>query len=647
MKGFSLFLAALYMNALLVDGRLAKSGSNKNDRSIHAPYDAFCLVNDDFAKGTLIINTPGTYKLCEDIVFDPIQNIELPIMEMYLPDFKVYDRNAYGLGFFAAIAISASNVEIYLNNHSIEQSEGHALMQRFFAVFELANSPFLKSVGPSQFVGNVEFESASNVGIYGPGIIGRSAHHGVHGNDNKNITIRDITFKDFEVAAVSLNNVDDAFIIGNTIPNNRHDVPIVGSFSAATQVSHYGKALKEMNFGMDIKGVYTSAAEVYERLVATIENVAYDVLFRNKGFINEKKHPEEYFLFHNKNSVVDGPCYAFVIHGKGPAVGGFGFELSDSSKMSSNIQIIDNVIENIKCWTNEVPAVVIEDVVQNDARGAILQLIKSTPEDNFLAINSDGTYKRNPVADMQIMTAYAIQQGLLNDNPNLQTVVNTISPSIVKWASSSNDVLVPQYRCNGDSMHHTVKGMTIIRVEDCEGFKISGNNIKGIENLSGEPFENCSSFHAGASKEDTSTQVGNVRVISVAAVTGYNTDKIASKSIIVSNEIKDVQGKSICGIDLQGKSDSCLIDYNIVDYSFMPEEGMEENFALRLRKFVDNSSDGIKAIEIGAHNEFDKSQIQILNNVLDEERMRRLEHLHRNLNIGNEWKLGGCPFGGR
>lgn len=111
MKGFSIFLAALCMSALLVDGRLAKSGSKKNDRSIHAPSDAICLVNgketkqadkvpscipsffaliftfvhkDDFAKGTLIINTPGTYKLCEDIVFDPIQSMELPITEMYL-----------------------------------------------------------------------------------------------------------------------------------------------------------------------------------------------------------------------------------------------------------------------------------------------------------------------------------------------------------------------------------------------------------------------------------------------------------------------------------------------------------------------------------------------------------------------------------
>ena len=197
---------------------------------------------------------------------------------------------------------------------------------------------------------------------------------------------------------------------------------------------------------------------------------------------------------------------------------------------------------------------VVDEVVQNDARGAILQLIKSTSEDNLLAINNDGTYKRNPVVDMQIMTASAIQQGLLNDHPILQTVVNTISPSIVEWASSFNDVLTPHYRCNGDSMHHTIKGMNVIRVEDCEGFTISGNSMNNIENLSDMPFENFSSYHLGASIEDTTTQVGSVRVISVAAVTGYVTGSQA-KSQIFHNDLSNVSGQIIIGIDIQGKSE--------------------------------------------------------------------------------------------
>lgn len=90
-----------------------------------------------------------------------------------------YDENAFGLGFFSAIAIAASDVELYLNGFTIEQSEGHALFQRFFSIIELADSPFIKNAGPAQFVGDDDaFQAASNVVIVGPGVLGRSSHHG-------------------------------------------------------------------------------------------------------------------------------------------------------------------------------------------------------------------------------------------------------------------------------------------------------------------------------------------------------------------------------------------------------------------------------------------------------------------------------------
>mmetsp|Transcript_12613 Transcript_12613/g.27388 ORF Transcript_12613/g.27388 Transcript_12613/m.27388 type:complete len:88 (-) Transcript_12613:3020-3283(-) len=56
---------------------------------------------------------------------------------------------------------------------------------------------------------------------------------GIHGNENTNIKIADVEFRDFEVAAVSLNNVDNLEISGCNVVKNRHDVPIVGLFSAA------------------------------------------------------------------------------------------------------------------------------------------------------------------------------------------------------------------------------------------------------------------------------------------------------------------------------------------------------------------------------------------------------------------------------
>jgi hypothetical protein len=68
--------------------------------------------------------------------------------------------------------------------------------------------------------------------IKGPGNLSRSSH-GIHGNENRNVEIRNVIFRDFEVAAVSLNNVDGLNIQNCEIQHNRRDVPIVGSFSAA------------------------------------------------------------------------------------------------------------------------------------------------------------------------------------------------------------------------------------------------------------------------------------------------------------------------------------------------------------------------------------------------------------------------------
>jgi len=185
----------------------------------------------DFDYGTYIIDRPGKYRLCEDITFDPNPpRSGQHVSEAFQPDYSVYDTKAYGLGFFAAISIVADGVDIYLDGHTLEQSKGHALIQRFYANIELGSSPFIEDAGPADFG---EFKNAKNVRILGPGIIGRASHHGIHGNDNVNVEVVGVTFDDFEVAAVSLNNVDGLLIEDCNIPKNRRDVPVVGIFSAA------------------------------------------------------------------------------------------------------------------------------------------------------------------------------------------------------------------------------------------------------------------------------------------------------------------------------------------------------------------------------------------------------------------------------
>lgn len=47
--------------------------------------------------------------------------------------------------------MSGNNIVLDLNGHSIQQTEEHALMQRFFAVVETASGPFIPKQGPGHF----------------------------------------------------------------------------------------------------------------------------------------------------------------------------------------------------------------------------------------------------------------------------------------------------------------------------------------------------------------------------------------------------------------------------------------------------------------------------------------------------------------
>jgi hypothetical protein len=634
--------------------------------NFNVPNNAICINQADVNQGTLIIDTPGTYKLCEHITFHPNGPApgELPTEDAFDPDYNTFTEHEFGLGFFAGIAIAADDVTIHLNGFTIEQSAGHALMQRFFAIFELASSPFIPNVGPAQFVGGdaSNYVPAKNVEILGPGVIGRSSHHGIHGNDNENVKIAEVVFRDFEVAAVALNNVDGLEISGCTIVQNRQDVPVVGLFSAARFLRPYGKYLKSIGYRMklynEIRGQneWRTAEDVYDKMITSINNVYEDVVLSGLGKINATAHPEEHHLFDNPFSVVDGPCYGFLVHGKGPAVGGQGEDFNDENPAvtSSNVVIIDNNINNLKCWNNEVPALFGScgghGCAVNDPRGAIFQTVKTFATDNpYLAMDANGRYQGNVVADMQMMVAKAIHDSKLQNLPTRQIGPNSIEPELVHWAQSGSQMLLPQYVCNGDSMHHVVKGIIAIRVEDTAGFSIESNSINNIENVSVEPFTNCAAYHIGASAENLQEQqAGNVRAISVSAVRGYSN----GDSEIKSNEIQDVSSENanvIIGIDVQGDSSDVNVEGNTVDlHRTIREDTSDQYIALRVREVADSS------VSVGK-NKFSE-ETQILNGSSRRQRLLRGRYLvnphttvagmpfFKHVSGDIEWKFGGCPF---
>ena len=283
-------------------------------------------------------------------------------------------------------------------------------------------------------------------------------------------------------------------------------------------------------------------------------------------------------------------------------------------------------------------AAVVNGVVQNDVRGAVFQWV-DTVTGKGIAMNEDGTYKGNVVADMQVMVTKAIHEGVLTDTDLLQTGVNTIDASIVEWAESGELTFDPQYRCDGDAMHHVNKGIITIRVEDTEGFTIQHNKIHRVQSVSVEPFAECTDFHAGQSPENIGqSQLGDVRGISIAATRAFGPTQDCR---LYGNDISDVdseEGKVVIGIDVQGETSGITIARNKVNLKSKEkghDEASEKYIGLRLRENVDGSS-----VNIAASNKIHDG----IENLAHERRLRNSFHGSPHGHVGLEWEHGGCPF---
>mmetsp|Transcript_12613 Transcript_12613/g.27379 ORF Transcript_12613/g.27379 Transcript_12613/m.27379 type:complete len:262 (-) Transcript_12613:1662-2447(-) len=251
-------------------------------------------------------------------------------------------------------------------------------------------------------------------------------------------------------------------------------------------------------------------------------------------------------------------------------------------------------------------------------------------------MGADGSYIGNVVADMQIMVAKAILDGTLPDIPSRQIGPNSIHQGIIDWAQDGS-IMKPSYVCNGDSMHHVIKGSIVIRVEDTAGFSITGNTINNIVNLSVEPFSNCDGYHIGASSENPNEcQSGNIRAISVAAVRGFHDGPSQIKNNKIGGFTSD-QANVIIGVDIQGVSKDINIVKNVVDLRPNPvEDSSDKCIAIRVREAVDGS--------ITLKRNKSDQKTQILNSSSFRGRASYLKKLHAHVSGDIEWKLGGCPF---
>lgn len=595
-----------------LEGILSRARSRANGivKDARATDSVVWLNNNHFKNGTYQITQPGFYRLGQDIVFNP-NNLEMTatgwtgatgptswdsgdVLDSQLTtNGGEYDPPAFGLGFFAAIAISASGVVLDLNGHKISQSPEHALQQRFFSVIELADQPFLPPQGPHSFGGFLK--AAKNVTIKN-GTIGLSSHHGIHGNNNWNVLLEDIVFENFEVGACALNRVKNLMVVNCRIRKSRTDVPVLGIFSAGRFLRPYLNALEDgsysgtLTLNSQVKGI----TEIKSELKSVMDNVFYDVITSGGGVIDKTSHLEEWRLFHNHTGVIDGNSFGFLINGEGIAVGGFP---DIQSSVSTNVYMKNVVVNQLSASINEILALPTSNVpvtnsyggkgVQNDSVGAIFQVQNRDPDGDLVTISSTGAYIGNVVANAQLLVTQAIADGF--DFGSLSTSRNSITSRTIEFAEGATGIdsvaVNGIYKCNGDSMFHVNKGVIgfkmdagdNIYMENCRCYNVSNSGAIGSD-LCDEAYKNgVGKSHpdatyygyGGAATRGWSLSSSSKVTLKSCQVSGCHSSFGNSIGYDVHQSSRNVVLDDCSVADIQAGNDSSL---DLADYANNPTE---------------------------------------------------------------------------
>ncbi len=424
---------------------------------------------------------------------------------------------AYRLGFFAAIAVETDGVIIDLNGFILRQHPMHALMQRFFAIIELGDQPFIPGEGPASDGGfGKDLRPAHQVTIRN-GTLGLSSHHGIHGNDCHDVLIEDVTFRDHEVAAISLNGAQRVAIVKcqslgsrqpsqNTQEASPGGVPVLGTFSAARFAQATAQNILHNKVTSPIFNAFDQHTKSRFLTALTDLGTSIDTVFNEVIFQGQATPSNP--LYNNTLGLTDGPSYGILCSPRGVAVGPFMEAQTDSIPLVAKDYYLENVsLENIVIAPREIVSVSggHRQGNQVDIAGAVFQLFGLDNQPGCRA--KDGTYAGTVLSDMQIRLAQA--KGLfIQENPDFAKFFGTLSieDEIVTWALAGRDPHfsnpfpqgTPPYklaytrhstggvldlqdsagqplgysvnlRCNGDSMHHVHKGTVAYRFDGISG----------------------------------------------------------------------------------------------------------------------------------------------------------------------------------
>jgi hypothetical protein len=493
------------------------------------------LWQNNFENGTIIINVSGEYILGESISFNPNRHPigdSMPRPDQFIP-YGIYDPAAYGIGFFAAIVIATDNVRINLNGFRLEQSTEHALMQRFFSLIELAPSPFLKDQGPHDFTCTSvdEFKGASHVEIYN-GILGRSSHHAIHGNQAIDIFIHDILCLDFEVACIHLNGGKDIVVKYMQVGPSRKP-HVNGLFSAARFILPYIKKIVSNNIVPNNiisnnncnnpilylnQTHYITAVQIYNDISSLI-NDTYKAVVIN---FNDEMIPP---LVRNIPKLVDASSiYGFLFHSLGVAINDLSMSIPIPANYINNITIQDVSISGIHLLGTEVVARRIKlnsSKVQMDPVGTVFDFDMVTSLD----IN-------NPVINAQLLVAK-----YKNCVTPLSMSRNSITDNTIKWVEegineyNSTDMNI----CGGDILFHVNKGVFGIRIDVARNVILRNISITNIKNDGLAASLRCGNYYKSIGTSHPNAIIPGYRGADATGIVVSMSSQVSFDKVMVNN----------------------------------------------------------------------------------------------------------------
>ena len=526
------------------------------------------ISNKDLKNGPYIITKPGTYILSENIIFDPPQRVPLNLLKK---------NRAFHLGFFAAIIIQSKDITLDLNNFSITQSDSHYLHQRFYSHIELGSAPFVPKTGPHDFTDN--FIIAKNV-IIKNGVLGLSAHHGIHGNNCENIFVSNLVIKDFEVGAVSINGGKFVEIDHVEVGPTSNRVAFNGLFSAAKQIKGYveslvyGRAVCGDSF-LQVQGRRFSSRTVLTDLKNLISQT-------EEAFLSGRFEdiPE---LLRNKSNLPDGSAlYGFVFHSEKPAVNGFN-DNDKKNNISTNI-----VLKNI----------VIKDFVHNTIERFVLQKEGEKRKNNFEGGQIDprgsffnvveftdhnGNYISNPLGNAQLLVS-KYKKCLFNNAAkfrklrlfNTNTKRDSISKKVLNWARYNNNIpLNSKLICNADQMLHAIKGTIPLRLSGISKVYLENITIENIKNETPFGSKICGNYRNTTSfKNSKPGYLG----ADLRGITIESCSQVEMKNIDIFN-LSSKNGK-VFGVDVMFKNKDIKGDITVSDLKVTSWKNLPEDFYL-------------------------------------------------------------------